>query len=383
MPRGLSIGGRGAALPIGLERRARRNGRNGHKTATPGCALGAVLLGKQSRFAGSQMRRRIQAAVLGVLALFLAIGDLSAAQKARTAKQTADFSSTEHVLKWINAYRKKPDPKHFDEAVRAMFAFQLFKDVENAGVYIGFMGGVIGSDPAKAEQTVTSLFPMAPEDQAVLIKAISFSGLPDWKDLLKRFVERMPARKVMLEKYLYGKVDTLAEVPLDTGAFALDANWGYYFATGSPVPIRRIITALEWAKEKNSVEKLTAGSMARWTLAQNASRDMDLLRLLKQEYPQVTGEARPVLKDVIEAAETFEVARIRKDALKSIDELKSKGPQSNRDMAWWGQAGQTVLALGCVAAGAMGHVEFGIPCVVGGAVSTAALKYLIPGASTP
>jgi hypothetical protein len=34
--------------------------------------------------------------------------------------------------------------------------------------------------------------------------------------------------------------------------------------------------------------------------------------------------------------------------------------------------------LGCVAAGVLGQVEFGIPCVVGGAASTAALKYLAP-----
>lgn len=327
------------------------------------------------------MRQLVEAVVLGALALFLVAGD---AQAARQAKRGGEFASTEEVLKWINGYRKHPEPERFAAAVRAMFASALFKDVENAGVYIGFMGGVIGGNPAVAEQRVIELFPMSPEDQAILIKAIAFSGLPDWKDLLKRFVERMPARKVMLEKYLYGKAETLAEVALDNGAFPLDANWGYYFATGSPEPIRRIITALAWAKEKDSVDKLTAGSMARWTLAQNASRDMDLLMLLKRELPSVTGEARPILKDVVEAAETFEVARIRKDALKSIEQLKATGPQSNRDMAWWGQAGQTALALGCVAAGAMGHVEFGIPCVVGGAVSTAALKYLIPtGPSTP
>jgi hypothetical protein len=64
--------------------------------------------------------------------------------------------------------------------------------------------------------------------------------------------------------------------------------------------------------------------------------------------------------------------------LKAIEELRAKGPQSAREMAWWGKAGQTALALGCVAASAMGQVEFGIPCVVGGALSTAALNYLAP-----
>ena len=33
------------------------------------------------------------------------------------------------------------------------------------------------------------------------------------------------------------------------------------------------------------------------------------------------------------------------------------------------------LALGCIGAAAAGQVEFGIPCVVGGAVSSAGLHY--------
>jgi hypothetical protein len=37
-----------------------------------------------------------------------------------------------------------------------------------------------------------------------------------------------------------------------------------------------------------------------------------------------------------------------------------------------------VFALGCVAAGVMGQVYMGVPCVVGGALSNVALKYLAP-----
>ena len=38
-----------------------------------------------------------------------------------------------------------------------------------------------------------------------------------------------------------------------------------------------------------------------------------------------------------------------RDAVAAIDQLKARGPESARNYAWWGQAGQTVLALGCVA----------------------------------
>ncbi len=82
-----------------------------------------------------------------------------------------------------------------------------------------------------------------------------------------------------------------------------------------------------------------------------------------------------ILDEVIEAAETMETTRVRKDALAAMEELKRKGPGYKRDMATWGQVGQGALALGCIAAAAAGQVAFGLPCVIGGAASSAALNF--------
>jgi hypothetical protein len=154
--------------------------------------------------------------------------------------------------------------------------------------------------------------------------------------------------------------------------------WGVYFATGSYEPILRMVSILAWAKDVNNVERLTIGSMAKLSLATNASRDKELLDMLKGSMAHETSETRAVLKEVIDAAETFEFGRVRKEAMASIEQLKMKGPADKRNMQWWGVAGQTALALGCVAAAAVGAVAVGIPCVVGGAVSGAALKYMSP-----
>src|SRR5215467_7700271 len=53
------------------------------------------------------------------------------------------------------------------------------------------------------------------EDQWVVVQAIAYSGLPDWKGTLRRFSGRMPARQVMIEKYLTGKLKTLDEMEFD------------------------------------------------------------------------------------------------------------------------------------------------------------------------
>jgi hypothetical protein len=219
---------------------------------------------------------------------------------------------------------------------------------------------------------------LPPEDQVIVIKAIAYSGLPRWQGVLRKFVERMPARKDLIEKFLYGEKPVLTGLSIKEDATVIELKCGYYFATGWEAPIRRIVSALEYSLDKDKVDTLTIGAMAKWTLAQNASRDNDLLMMLKKISSDSNPKLQKPLAEVIDASETLELSKIRKDALASIEELKMKGSESLRNYNWWGQAGQTVLALGCVAAGALGQVEFGIPCVLGGAASTAALNYFKP-----
>ena len=290
---------------------------------------------------------------------------------------TDGFAKQEDILRFINDYRENKQPERVPAAVKAMVRTGVIKDPEKSGVYTGFIAGVIGENQVKAPELITDMFPMPPVQQVVLIKAIVFSGLPDWKALLEQFVERMPARKVLIRKYLYGDGKTLGELGMDD-PFVIDAHWGYYFATGAWEPGIRIISALAWAEEKDDVEKLTIGSMAKWTFASNAARDKNLLDLAKVQMNHQEENVRRQLRDVIQAAELYEIGKLREDALKRIDELRARGPQSARDWSKYGSYGTTALAVGCVVASALGQAALGIPCVVGGALSTAAVKYLGP-----
>jgi hypothetical protein len=288
------------------------------------------------------------------------------------------FRSPEAILRWINHYRTKPEPQRVPEAVRALSELGVFKDQEGAGVYIGFIAGVISDNQTDAPALIAQMFPLPQDDQVTLIKAIAYSGLPNWKELLSEFAERMPARKVMIDRFLNGKMKPLAELPLDASPAVLDMWWGFYFATASYQPALRIVDALAWSKEDNNVERLTIAGMAKWTLGTNAARDVDLLRLLRAELPHQPKTVVPALREVIEAADTLELAKLRRDAVAAIEDLKRKGPAKDRDLAGWAQAGTTLIALGCVIAGATGHVEFGLPCIIGGPTVQAATKLLLP-----
>lgn len=312
-------------------------------------------------------------AVLSIIAAML-LAPFAAAAPPPKAKPLTQ----QDLLAWISAYRAKPEPQKLPDAVRAMAALGIFRDLDSSGVYVGFMAGVLGDNPKQAEALVARMFPMQPEDQVVIVRAIAYSGLLEWKELLGKFVERMPARQVLIQRHLSGKMPGLMAIKLDESPAGLDMLWGYYFATGRHAPVDRIIGVLAWSKDANNVEKLTLGSMAKWTLANNAQKDKELLDHLKVQLGVQPKPVAAELREVIEAAETFETTKIRKQALASIEDLKRKGPESSRNMSWWGMAGQTALALGCVVAGALGQAEIAVPCVITGALSSAALRLLTP-----
>src|SRR4030088_241502 len=119
------------------------------------------------------------------------------------------------VQQWIYNYRAKPDYAHVPAAVRVLFHAQSFKEPENSGIYLGFIAGAIGSNPAKAEQLVTSFFPVPPEDEWVIVRASAYSGLPDWRYLLRKVAPRMPGRRVMIDSYLAGSLSPLTDIPLE------------------------------------------------------------------------------------------------------------------------------------------------------------------------
>ena len=128
---------------------------------------------------------------------------------AAAPKRGLELNSPENVLRWINGYRTHGNVEKVPEVVQAMSRVGVFRDLETAGVYVGFMAGVLQTNPDKAEKLVARMFPMPPEDQIAIVRAIAYSDLPDWKDLMLKFAERMPARKALIDRFVYGKMPTL------------------------------------------------------------------------------------------------------------------------------------------------------------------------------
>jgi hypothetical protein len=303
------------------------------------------------------------------------------------------FSSAERLMDWISSYRKHRMPSRVPAAVHAMREFGLFADEEKAWFCTGFIAGVLGSNPKDGPAFVAKMFPMPDKEQAVIIRAIAYSGRPDWRELLEKSSPRMPLRRPLIDDFLDGKRPTLMKLPLtDGGSPGIYALWGYYVATGQHEPVVRIMQALQWSRNKDdggfsfrkvfsgwggdpsAVEKITTGGTAKWTLASYAERDRELLDLYRAEYDRQPETIAKPLKEVIEAAQDFESEKIRKDQFGAIEDAQKQQMTNEAGMSKGATAGSIAIATGCVAASALGQVYIAVPCVIGGALYTGAVK---------
>ena len=105
-----------------------------------------------------------------------------------------------------------------------------------------------------------------------------------------------------------------------------------------------------------------------------AERDRELLQLYRAEYEQKPKEIAQPLKDVIEAAEIFESEQVRKDQFGAIEDAQKAQFSSEAGMSKGATAGSIAIATGCIAATALAQPEIAIPCVIGGALYTGAVK---------
>jgi hypothetical protein len=161
----------------------------------------------------------------------------------------------------------------------------------------------------------------------------------------------------MIDLYLAGTLPTLNEIPLeDARPDMLDRLRNTMTRT-----IMRIVQMLPCSKSRDTLDKPTVGSMARYTLASYAGRDAGLREFLRCALPMQPAAIKPPLGEVIEAADSVQLGAVRKNALADVEELKAKGSDSRRNLDFWGQVGVGAVALGCVSAAALGQSRSAFP----------------------
>ena len=194
------------------------------------------------------------------------------------AAKDIEFHTRDGVIAWSDNYRHKPEPSRLPAAVQTLSKAGALREPDSAAFHVGFIAGVLGANPKIAEKLVVKMLPLPDADQWVVVRAIAYSGLPEWKTLLRNVAPKLPARQAMIDQYIAGPLPTLDKIELDKNptflekmqmhvgikvptpeiSFGknpelLDVLWGQYFATGDYQPIYRILSMLPWSKDRDMV----------------------------------------------------------------------------------------------------------------------------------
>jgi hypothetical protein len=212
------------------------------------------------------------------------------------------FRSPEHVRVWMAYYYLDPEPARAPDALRALSGKGLL-DSELAGPLVaGFLAGVLEAKPDEARALISRMLFLPEREQHMLVLAIWYSGLQEAKTLLKELEAHFPSQKEHIDYGLAHTPVRAVELPFELGPWVLDMLWGYFMATGSDAPVKRIISLLSLAMADALPGQLAPAAHS--SLAVHAMLHGRVLEICRVEIERQPPTVSALLEDLVRGAET-------------------------------------------------------------------------------
>ena len=145
---------------------------------------------------------------------------------------------------WLMNYYKTPNPSDFTFEVKKLSKSGLLGNPKHKQNIAVFLSQIMAANPDKTSQWLNELQDLNKADMAPVFYAV---WLSDTKES-KAYLNSIGAKKALEMKPI-----NFLQVEVDNPN-VLDALWSYFFATGKAEPIRKTISALNYADYDGSLE---------------------------------------------------------------------------------------------------------------------------------
>ena len=252
----------------------------------------------------------------------------------RSIRRGRRVLSSAEVLKWMNSYRSKPDPMRAALAIHQLSGFGELRNQESAGVMPASPPAYSPPIRQSAQALVTRCCQCRPRINGswcvrLPIPASRPGGCrhrhsrhagagarTDAAEIRRRHCRRCDNSRltahhrtgpiVSLNTCRSMRSRRLCRQCLRPSPELLDTFWGFT-TTGDTAALQNIISLLPWSTDRDNVQRLTLGGMAKYTLAENASRIGPARDDQNGSRPE-PKDVQPVLDQVIEAADNVDVS---------------------------------------------------------------------------
>lgn len=230
-----------------------------------------------------------------------------------TAPAEGDFQSQDEFSNWFTFYYQNPDPRRIPDAIEYMGQSGLLDKKNSISPIFGFLAGGFRDNPEQVAGWVDRFNSLKEPHLGVVVLGLWYANLPDSQKRVYMLLDKHPNLKQQFGFLYQGSPMSVEKIPLEQGAWVLDALWGNFMATGSKTPVVRIMTTLPWVDVKGDINRLLVGGAARWSLTSNAAQHQRVLEFCEAEVRTQPKEIAEKLREVIANAKKERQDRHKKD----------------------------------------------------------------------
>lgn len=179
---------------------------------------------------------------------------------------------------------------------------------------IAFVAGIVSEDASQIDRLAAMYGKLAGNHHAQLVRAILYSGRPDWKAQLDRLKVMWPDKAAEIDALGARGPRAVYTLKREGQPEVLDMNWAFFGATGRREPVMLIIEALGDLRATDPVQVAMAHT-ARAALATQAIQHDRVFDICQRAQWGTYGND---LRSIVVAVQTKDLSRFKTDAETAI-----------------------------------------------------------------
>ncbi|HTN48656.1 MAG TPA: hypothetical protein VMK32_04420 [Burkholderiaceae bacterium] len=209
--------------------------------------------------------------------------------------------SAQNVDAWVGSYYMAPRPDDVADALAALAARGLLDSSQAEASLSGFFAEVFRANPGRVEGWIQPY--VGVPRRYVIYTALWMAHSRESMAALQRISDMAPMEEGAALRVLRGTLPPSVEsIPIESPA-TLDFLWGSFYASGSEVPVLRIIDQMKLASRRGDPSAVLIGETAQRSIAANARQHDKVLAIVKERARVADPETRARLEEIASAVE--------------------------------------------------------------------------------
>ncbi len=229
--------------------------------------------------------------ILFAVAAFIAISAAVAADRARP----------EELDKWMANYYAGPRPDEVATALRAVENQGLFENDDVQAPLSGFFAEIFRNNPNRIAEWIKPY--RGVPNRHIIYSALWMADSVESKAALESLAKAAsPEEAKRLRELISSSPPTVASMKIDSPA-SLDYLWGSFVASGSGVPVLRVIDQMKRANTRGNINETLIGEAAQWSVSANARQHSIVLQIVTAKAKTADPETKKILREILAGIE--------------------------------------------------------------------------------